>query len=190
MTQRVPNKMDKIKGDTFVDVYLLGSIKSLNIRVDHRDKKSRNVIKKNIEVKLPSIQNASERNRLTLCWVSNDEYLLLNQKKENDTSLEEFQKQMNLTTGVAENTTDLRVWFLIKGERALDILRKGVPLDLGKSKIYESSFLRTRLGEIQINILIKSSNEILVSVLRSHRDYMVDWFEVCTMRGTEINFDL
>ena len=71
-----------------------------------------------------------------------------------------------------------------------DILRKGVPLDLGKSKISERSFLRTRLGEIQINILIKSSNEILVSVLRSHRDYMVDWFEVCTKRGTEINFDL
>ena len=81
MIQRVPNKMDKIKGDTFVDVYLIGSIKSLNIRVDHRDKKSLNVIKKNIEVKLPSIQNAIERNSLTLCWVSNDEYLLLNQKK-------------------------------------------------------------------------------------------------------------
>ena len=61
---------------------------------------------------------------------------------------------------------------------------------LSKSKISEGSFLRTRLGEIQINILMKSSNEILVSVLRSHRDYMVDWFEVCTMRGTEINFDL
>ena len=60
MIQRVPNKMDKIKGDTFVDVYLLGSIKSFNIRVDHRDKKSLNVIKKNIEVKLPSIQNATE----------------------------------------------------------------------------------------------------------------------------------
>ena len=66
MTQRVPNKMDKIKGDTFVDVYLLGSIKCLNIRVDHRDKRSLNVIKKNIEVKLPSIQNAIESNGLTL----------------------------------------------------------------------------------------------------------------------------
>ncbi len=30
--------MGKIKGDTFVDVYLIGSIKSYNIRVDHRDK--------------------------------------------------------------------------------------------------------------------------------------------------------
>ena len=96
MTQRVPNKMDKIKGDTFLDVYFIGSIKSFNIRVDHRDKKSLNVIKKNIEVKLPSIQTAIERNGLTLCWVSNDEYLLLNQKKENDTRLQEFQKQMKL----------------------------------------------------------------------------------------------
>ena len=190
MTQRVPNKMDKIKGDTFVDVYLIGSIKSFNIRVDHRDKKSLNVIKKNIKEKLPSIQNATERNGLTLCWVSNDEYLLLNQKKENDTLLKEFQKQMNLTTGVAEITTDLRVWFLIKGNRALDILRKGVPLDLEKSKISKSNFLRTRLGEIQINILFKSLDEILVSVLRSHKDYMIEWFEVCTRRGTEINFDL
>ena len=58
--------MDKIKGDTFVDVYFLGSINSLNIRVDHRDKKSLNVIKKNIEEKLPSNQNATERNGLTL----------------------------------------------------------------------------------------------------------------------------
>ena len=190
MTQRVPNKMDKIKGDTFVDVYIIGSIESLNIRVDHRDKKSLSVIKKNIVEKLPSIQNAREKNGLTLCWVSNDEYLLLNQKKENDTLLKEFQKQMNLTTGVAENTTDLRVWFLIRGNRALDLLRKGVPLDLEKSKISKSNFLRTRLGEIQINILFKSLDEILVSVLRSHKDYMIEWFEVCTRRGTEINFDL
>ena len=73
--------MDKIKGDTFVDVYLIGSIKSFNIRVDHRDKKSLNVIKKNLGENLPSIQNAIERNGLTLCWVSNDEYLLLNEKK-------------------------------------------------------------------------------------------------------------
>ena len=190
MTQRVPNKMDKIKGDTFVDVYFIGSIKSLNIRVNQSDKRSQNIIQKNIGSRPPSVQKAVESNGFTLCWVSNDEYLLLNEKKENDKLLNELQKQMNLTTGVAENTTDLRVWFLIEGERALDILRKGVPLDLRKSKISESSFIRTRLGEIQINILIKSSNEILVSVLRSHRDYMVDWFEVCTKRGTEINFDL
>ena len=69
MTQRVPNKMDKIKGDTFVDVYLIGSIKSFNIRVDHRDKKSLNVINKNIEEKLPSIRNATERN-LSLIHIS------------------------------------------------------------------------------------------------------------------------
>ena len=50
--------------------------------------------------------------------------------------------------------------------------------------------LRTRLGEIQINILFKSLDEILVSALRSHKEYMIDWFEVCTRRGTEINFDL
>ena len=85
--------MDKIKGDTFVDVYLIGSIKSLNIRVDHRDKKSLNVIKKNIEVKLPSIQNAIERNGLTLCWVSNDEYLLLNQKKKTIHCLKNFKSK-------------------------------------------------------------------------------------------------
>ena len=182
--------MDKIKGDTFVDVYLIGSIKSLNIRVDQRDKKSQNIIQKNIGSRPPSVQKAIERNGLTLCWVSNDEYLLLNQKKENDTLLKEFQKQMNLTTGVAEITTDLRVWFLIKGNRALDLLRKGVPLDLEKSKISKSNFLRTRLGEIQINILFKSLDEVLVSVLSSHKDYMIEWFEMCTKRGTEINFDL
>ncbi len=190
MTQRVPNKMDKIKGDTFVDVYLIGSIRSLNIRVDQEDKNSLNIIKRNIGIKLPSVQKAIERNKLTLCWISNDEYLLLSEKKENEGLLNQFQKQMNLTTGVAENTTDMRVWFSIRGNRSLDILRKGVPLDLDKLEIAEGNFFRTRLGEIQINILFKSLDEILVSVLRSYKDYMIEWFKVCSKRGTEINFDL
>ena len=190
MTRRVVNRMDKINGDTFVDVYLIGELKSLNIRVDHTDKNSVNIIQKEIGIKLPSAQKAIEKNGLTICWISNDEYLLLSEKKVNENLLNKFQKQMNLTNGVAENTTDLRVWFLVKGDRALDILRKGVPVDLSKFKTSESNFLRTRLGEIQINILYKSSDEILLSVLRSHKDYMIDWLKVCAKVGTEINFDL
>ena len=181
--------MDKIKVDSFVDVYLIGSFSSLNIRLDQTDKKSISLVQKNIGIKLPSEQKAIERNGLTLCYVSNDEYLLLNEKKENESLLNKFQKQMNLTTGVAENTSDLRVWFLIKGDQALSALKKGVPIDLEKLQILETNFLRTKLGEIQINILFKSYNEVLISVLRSHKDYIVDWFEVCTKRGTEITFE-
>ena len=181
--------MDKIKGDSFVDVYLMGSLSSLNIRLDPTDKKSVSVVRKNIGIEIPSAKKALERDGLTLCCISNDEYLLLNEKKENESLLNEFQKKMNLTTGVAENTSDLRVWFLIKGNQALDALKKGVPIDLEKLQISGTNFLRTKLGEIQINILFKSYNEVLVSVLRSHKDYMIDWFEVCTKRGTEITFD-
>ena len=181
--------MDKIKVDSFVDIYLIGSLRSLNIRLDQSDKKSVSLVQKTIGIKLPAAQKALERNGLTVCCVSNDEYLLLSEKKENESLLNEFQKQMNLTTGVAENTSDLRVWFLIKGNKALDALKKGVPIDLEKHYISETNFLRTKLGEIQINILFKSYNEILVSVLRSHKDYMIDWIEVCTKRGTEITFE-
>ena len=181
--------MDKIKLDSFIDVYLIGSLSSLNIRLDHTDKKSVSVMQKNIGIEIPSVQKALERDGLTLCCISNDEYLLLNEKKENESLLNEFQKQINLTTGVAENTSDLRVWFLIKGNQALDALKKGFPIDLEKLRISEINFLRTKLGEIQINILFKSYNEVLVSVLRSHKDYMIDWFEVSTKRGTEITFE-
>ena len=182
--------MDKLEIDSFVDVYLIGSLSSLNIRIDQTDKKGMSLVQKNIGIKLPSAQKASEKRGLTLCCVSNDEFLLLSEKKENEILFKEFKKKLNTTTCIAENTTDMRVWFLIKGERAFDVLRKGVPIDLGKIKISESNFIRTRLGEIQINILFKSLNEILVSVLRSHKDYMIEWFEICTKRGTEINFDL
>ncbi len=181
--------MDKIKLDSFIDVYLIGSLSSLNIRLDPTDKKSVSVMQKNIGIEIPSAQQALERDGLTLCCISNDEYLLLNEKKENESLLNEFQKQMNSTTGVAENTSDLRVWFLIKGNQALYVLKKGVPIDLEKLKLSKTNFLRTKLGEIQINILFKSYNEVLVSVLRSHKDYMIDWFEVSTKRGTEITFE-
>ena len=81
MIQRVQNKMDRIKGDTFVDIYLIGSISSLNIRLDQADKTSLNLIQRNIGIKLPSVQKAIEKKKLTLCWISNDEYLLLSEKK-------------------------------------------------------------------------------------------------------------
>ena len=61
--------MDKIKLDSFIDVYLIGSLSSLNIRLDHTDKKSVSVMKKNIAIELPSVQKALERNGLTLCCV-------------------------------------------------------------------------------------------------------------------------
>ena len=181
--------MDKIKLNSFVDVYLVGSLSSLNIRLDRTDKKSVSVVKKKIGIEIPSAQRALERDGLTLCCISDDEYLLLNEKKENESLFNEFQKQMNLTTGVAENTSDSRVWFSIKGNKALDALKKGVPIDLEKLQISETNFMRTKLGEIQINILFKSYNEVFVSVLRSYKDYMIDWFEVCTKRGTEITFE-
>ena len=181
--------MDKMKLNSFVDVYLIGSLSSLNIRLDLTDKKSVGVVQKHIAIDIPPAQKALERDGLTLCCLSNDEYLLLNEKQENESLLNKFQKQMNLTTGVAVNTSDLRVWFLIRGNQALNALKKGVPIDLEKLQILETNFLRTKLGEIQINILFKSYNEVLISVLRSHKDYMVDWFEVCTKRGTEITFE-
>ena len=58
--------MDRIRGDAFVDIYLIGSIRSLNIRVDREDKKSLNLIQRNIGIKLPSVQKAIEKNKLTL----------------------------------------------------------------------------------------------------------------------------
>ena len=109
MIQKALNKMDRIQGDSFVDVYLIGSIRSLNIRVDQEDKKSLNIIQRNIGIKLPSVQKAIEKNKLTLCWISNDEYLLLSETKENEELLNQFQKQMNLTTGVAENLSLIHI---------------------------------------------------------------------------------
>ena len=84
-------------GGLFVtDIYLIGALKSLNVRVDHTDKKSVDFIQKDIGIKLPSAQKAIEKNGLTICWVSNDEYLLLSEKKVNENLLIKFQKQMNL----------------------------------------------------------------------------------------------
>ena len=48
MIQRVLNKMDKINVDSFVDVYLIGPLSSLNIRVDKADEKSISLMQKNI----------------------------------------------------------------------------------------------------------------------------------------------
>ena len=56
MTRRVVNKMDKINENTFVDIYLIGALKTQNVRVDHTDKKSVDIIKKAIGIKLPSAQ--------------------------------------------------------------------------------------------------------------------------------------
>ena len=115
--------MDKIKLDSFIDVYLIGSLSSLNIRLDHTDKKCKRYEKKYCYRAALCTKGIGEE-WLNTCCVSDDEYLLLNEKKQNESLLNKFEKQMNLTTGVAENTSDLRVWFLIKGDQALNALKR------------------------------------------------------------------
>ena len=53
--------MDKIKLDSFIDVYLIGSLSSLNIRLDHTDKKSVSVMKKNIAIEAIAINEKKIR---------------------------------------------------------------------------------------------------------------------------------
>ena len=94
--------MDKIKVDSFVDVYFIDSLSSLNIRLDQTDKKSISLVQKNIGIKLPSAQKALVRNGLTVCCVSNDEYLLLNEKKEE----EQYESGDKLLVGQNKFTND------------------------------------------------------------------------------------
>ena len=125
-----------------------------------------------------------------MCWISNDELLLLNETKEKKDLLKKIKKELSNTHSLVENVTDMRAWFLIEGEGSIDLLRKGVPKDFSRLDLSSKNFFRSRLGEVQVNILIKSYEQVVISVLRSVQGYTSQWLKQCSQKGSEISFDL
>ena len=174
----------------FAKVSLVPPIPAISLKLDHQDLKTRNKIKKILGMEIPSVESVIKHRNLTLCWVSNDELLLLSEGKEVGVLLEKIRKELGNIHSLVEDVTDLRAWFLLEGEGAIDLLRKGVPKDFSKLDLSSKSFFRSRLGEIQVNILMDSNQRIIISVLRSVEEYTCLWLNQCSRGGSEINFDL
>ncbi len=81
--------------------------------------------------------------------------------------LKKISKELVVSNSLVEEVTDLRAWFLLEGEKSIDLLKKGVPIDFSKFDLSSKSFFRSRLGEIQVNILVESKRRIIISGLRS-----------------------
>ena len=174
----------------FVEVSLVSPIPAISLKLDHQNLKVRNKIKKVLGIGVPSVQSITKYRHLSLCWISNDELLLLSEGKEVDLILKKIRKELVSIHSLVEEVTDIRAWFLLEGEKAIDLLRKGVPIDFSKFDLSSKSFFRSRLGEIQVNILVESKRRIIISVLRSVEEYACQWLKQCSKQGSEINFDL
>ena len=174
----------------FVEVSLVSPIPAISLKLDHQNLKVRNKIKKILGIDVPLAQSITKYRHLSLCWISNDELLLLSEGKEVDVLLKKIRKELFSIHSLVEEVTDIRAWFLLEGERAIDLLRKGVPLDFSKLNLTSKNFFRSRLGEVQVNILVESRQRIIISVLRSLEEYTCQWLKQCSKQGSEINFDL
>ena len=174
----------------FAEVSLVPPIPAVSLKLDHQNLKTSNKIKKILGIGVPSVESFTKNRSLRLCWISNDELLLLSEGKELDVLLKKTRKELGNIHSLIEDVTDMRAWFLIEGERAIDLLRKGVPKDFSKLGLLKKSFFRSRLGEVQVNILMESDRKIMISVLRSVEEYTSNWLKQCSRKGSEINFDL
>ena len=67
----------------FVEVSLVSPIPAISLKLDHQNLKVRNKIKKILGIDVPSVQSVIKYRHLSLCWISNDELLLLKLDKTN-----------------------------------------------------------------------------------------------------------
>ncbi len=176
--------------NAFVEVSLVSPIPAISLKLDHQNFKVGNKIKKILGMDVPTVESIIKYRDLSLCWISNDELLLLSEGKEVNVLLKKIRKELVGIHSLVEEVTDMRAWFLLEGDRAIDLLRKGVPTDFSKLDLASRSFFRSRLGEIQVNILVKSNQRIIISVLRSVEEYTCQWLNQCSKKGSEINFHL
>tara|TARA_B100001250_G_C19802950_1_gene791940 strand:+ start:2244 stop:2819 length:576 start_codon:yes stop_codon:yes gene_type:complete len=191
MIKKERGKMYKVSDEgAFVEISLLSPISAISLKVDHQNPKIRSKLKKILGQGVPSVESHTKHGQISLCWISNDELLLLNETEEKKDLLKKIRKELSNTHSLVENVTDMRAWFLIEGEGSIDLLRKGVPKDFSRLDLSSKNFFRSRLGEVQVNILIKSYEQVVISVLRSVQGYTSQWLKQCSQKGSEISFDL
>ena len=123
-----------------------------------------------------------------VAWMSPDELLVLVPYEDADKTVAILTKSFGKAHFLAENVSDARAVFQIKGPNAAEVLAKVCPVDLSPAAFKPGMIRRSRLAQIAAAFWMVDADTFQLVCFRSVADYAFGVLTTCAESGTEVGY--
>lgn len=161
----------------------------ITLRGDFTDKAFIAGLKKATGMAVPGQRLVISHKELTLAWMSSDELLLVLPYDAAIDMEQTLHAALSKTHAMAQNVSDARAVFTVRGAHARDVLAKVAPVDFSPNAFAPGMIRRTRLAQIAAAFWMVNDDTFQVICFRSVAGYAFDVLNSAAATGSEV-YDL
>ena len=158
------------------------------VKANFLDLKIRNLLAATIEMEVPKTGKISTGKKLSVGWMSTDEYVIILKKKEADKITRKINVKMKMYHHLCVNMSDSRRCYRLRGTGWREVLSKGSPTNFHPSVFGPGSFRRTRIASVATAIWAADENEAYVISMRSVSEFMFEWLRSANLKSGQITY--
>ena len=158
------------------------------VKANFLDLKIRNLLAATIEMEVPKTGKISTGKKLSVGWMSTDEYVIILKKKEADKITRKINVKMKKYHHLCVNMSDSRRCYRLRGKGWREVLSKGSPTNFHPSVFGPGSFRRTRIASVATAIWAADENEAYVISMRSVSEFMFEWLRSANLKSGQITY--
>ena len=158
----------------------------VTVKANFLDKKIHEMFAKTIGIDLPKTGKISLGKKLSVGWMSTDEYAIILRKMEADKIIRKLNTRMNKYHHLCVNMSDSRRCYRLRGNGWREVLSKGSPANFHPSEFGPSSFRRTRIASVATAIWAVTENEAYLFSMQSVGGFLSEWLRTANLKSGQI----
>ena len=137
-------------------------------------------------VTVPQVGKISIGKKLSVGWMSTDEYAVILPGTLADGLVNKISNKMKKYHHLCINMSDSRRCFRLRGERWREVLSKGTPVNLHPAAFNIGSFRRTRICNVAVAFWSAKEDEAYLISMVSESDFVSTWLRTAGLKTGEI----
>lgn len=168
----------------FAEVAEAGLRGMITVRGDLASSKMKKAVKAVTGTPVPAQRRIEIEGDKAAAWMSPDELLILVPYEEARATVDVLEKALSGEHCLVADVSDARAVFTVAGEKALDVLAKLCPVDVGT--LAEGEVRRTRAAQVAAAFWKSGPDEFTLVSFRSVAGYVMGLLEVSSRAGSEL----
>ena len=178
--------MPKLNDEAVVLIEEVEDFGLVTVKANFLDKKIREMLAKTLGIDLPKTGKIAFGKKLSVGWMSTDEYAIILKKMEADKIIRKLDTKMNKYHHLCVNMSDSRRCYRLRGNGWREVLSKGSPVNFHPLAFGPSSFRRTRVANLAAAIWAVTENEAYLFSMQSVSGFMSEWLRTANLKSGQI----
>jgi sarcosine oxidase subunit gamma len=136
----------------------------------------------------PDQRKAEIAGEKAVLWMSPDELLVLVSYDDANAAVAQLREALAGTHFMAENVSDMRAAFTLKGDQVRDVVAKIAPVDMSSDQLVPGDMRRTRFAQIAAGFWMVDETTVQIVCFRSVGEYMFNLLSVAADPAAKVGY--